>query len=1484
MGSLHQKVLKLWIVGSLCFVQGACSLGALFSDPKPSTESDVPNYQDTKTGCSNLDLSKPQLDVKGFRSLLKCANSGGALQSLMGLLDGLSDDQAEPLVDFVNRTFLSDSKLLHQIERTFYDLKETGRLEQLLQAIGKYLENPRLVQSIVGLWQDLHSTQGFFSRTVQINPDVLLFFKGFGEKISPKNTERLLDISLNLLDSQVYPEITERLRPVENRFYPLELVLKGLVEYFRENAERKRDLIRVLLEEVASGAILDVMDEVLGTAPETFKVEIPRLSSVLQVHSTPGFLQTPTIILDEISSLFHFGNARIDCLSGAKIVPNGTKKVIKEFLNEPTVESAKEYIKRGKALEMVATQAACDYSSGIFKYQDGIYKIAKTSAFDPMYRSLKILTSHPQQYDLVLELLGDIGPEEKSGIKNLIPLVTELNQRNLWNPLLLLLQVPQGEDRRWISSAVQEALLPRASLGNQSLYDLAIRVLSKLSVRKLTFFFEAVQEALRAESLPSLPKLIGVLREAYHTNAAHPFLNTMRRVFVEAPEKPKLFETLFVISESNDLANVIRDLSSVSKDGRLASILERTLGLVHHFAEKARDLTLVRQQVPIFIPKRRHNLRVKDLIPYPLTVEAEDPFEPCRKIDLTLGIDQDDRPGYAENLTQVLNCINTVSDREDLKQLVQYFKDRRDPDKNHNFLALPVNFFRDLRKRFSEEENNHLVDGFFKILQDRRVFRALDSLPFWIEPQRSGDMTSSVARSFLDLSFPLLQSREELRSLLQTVGKQALLHPDFLSLVRYLRDFSDQKPEPVPLPDLKQIDTERMMRWVHNKECQRNGSDSRRNREEEFARTIEIISDYQDGVTNWDIVNDQARRFWEDEEIRPRINEVLGKIADPKQSHPNKSINRALWRVLSYFTLESGEAPSRDRHFTPEYFMEWFRKQTQDIHLITYFYPDEKAPRVRLINSLDRLELILINADADTSDIPQFVLDIMGLPRHLGLHFLAEIGKAWGDEPKDLWPEEIVKMAEKTGKPPMKLQEAVKDIEEMEKWLADWMGFPAHERCHQVAPPRPDPDDLGHLSGNGRLGLFVPEKIKVSIYNSLQVGSYLKEMLPGSGGRFDGDLKVLRNLFFELYSSTPEGSRSDSSGMKNNLMLIIKLVQLGLGRQVGRHLRAYEEPSPELNDFSRGFIRGAQSPQIFRLLNLLLGQPAGHNLTWTILNQLFDLLDAPVVSQDLLEPERRAVLANQSDADQLLTRAKWSQEVARFKQLSFYLIASLGWMSRNGDQHPRVLPEKVLRVVAEAFEKHHSYLTRHPLFFGKMFKSDTLSYGLRSLYEDTQVAQKKKLSAFLTNLLQNPFTFSEALSVADRIDQHPQASASWNRLDDQIQAVLDHPDFQRLHIGDLADELIDYLLSEEEPQQSVSRKVREFVAEVLVADPREAVSPVERLLGLVAGRYDPDSLCFLRQTCGPERFYGTLRTLSTYIQNGELEKFLQKLERSVADP
>src|SRR5262245_26828237 len=74
-----------------------CSLG-LFGDGKDQDALKIPSYHEINKSCAGLDLSRPEMDVVTFRHLLACFNSQGALEPIQQLVDKLSDEQVNSLI------------------------------------------------------------------------------------------------------------------------------------------------------------------------------------------------------------------------------------------------------------------------------------------------------------------------------------------------------------------------------------------------------------------------------------------------------------------------------------------------------------------------------------------------------------------------------------------------------------------------------------------------------------------------------------------------------------------------------------------------------------------------------------------------------------------------------------------------------------------------------------------------------------------------------------------------------------------------------------------------------------------------------------------------------------------------------------------------------------------------------------------------------------------------------------------------------------------------------------------------------------------------------------------------------------------------------------------------------------------------------------------------------------------------------------------
>src|SRR5690606_24049072 len=85
---------------------------------------------------------------------------------------------------------------------------------------------------------------------------------------------------------------------------------------------------------------------------------------------------------------------------------------------------------------------------------------------------------------------------------------------------------------------------------------------------------------------------------------------------------------------------------------------------------------------------------------------------------------------------------------------------------------------------------------------------------------------------------------------------------------------------------------------------------------------------------------------------------LFRKISDPGQHAPSYPLTKALLNTLRYFTLDRTKPDQEEfsyreatpsRHFRRDDLYRWLGSLSKTYRPITYFYPGEEAPRVRLV-------------------------------------------------------------------------------------------------------------------------------------------------------------------------------------------------------------------------------------------------------------------------------------------------------------------------------------------------------------------------------------------------------------------------------------------------------------------------------------------------------------------------------------------------------
>ncbi len=162
--------------------------------------------------------------------------------------------------------------------------------------------------------------------------------------------------------------------------------------------------------------------------------------------------------------------------------------------------------------------------------------------------------------------------------------------------------------------------------------------------------------------------------------------------------------------------------------------------------------------------------------------------------------------------------------------------------------------------------------------------------------------------------------------------------------------------------------------------------------------------------------------------------------------------------------------------------------------------------RIRLVNDLDRLELIAINAD----------FKAFGLVANMGMGFIREIGLAWGDVPEDQRPTSL-----SLHKDPSQ----VRTLKEVQEFIVAEMSKYDKRMLQRLGDCDP--------RGRGRIRRFVASRLcnsevfdlSARVFNLRFLLPLLTDELPKKDGGAGG-LEFLRDLFYALYDGNSDAQRN----------------------------------------------------------------------------------------------------------------------------------------------------------------------------------------------------------------------------------------------------------------------------------------------------------------------------------------------------------------------
>ena len=1406
------------------------------------------SYQRDIPECTELRLSSPILDPPSARAILKCMNAGGALKPVQRLADRLTDAQLESLLSVANQNLFQNNRVLHGLERTYYDLDKAEALDPAIRAVSKLTENPEVISNAIALFQGLDDSDRALLLRILQKLSIKMTDTGFASG---------LDAVMTLASSDAFTEIETKFRGDSPSNRSLLSLTQDLVNYLSTGELPNEfrflpDLVTVL----KNGKLFEVLDETLGSNEDELRAGVSDLS---------GFLRTALSSngqgMSDVHGLFSTQHQPTPCLQGSKTVPDTLMHIV-QTLAMKTPADATDYLQRGDFLLAATLEPFCSFPAGAKASMQAMSRLARAGDIQPGIRLLKNFYNEVVPPDaqgdrpalrLLDRFLGD------PAFESMIPVMAEFADRGALEDMLFVVALPRPEDRAPLVDTLSFFTDPQPDLGNRSIEESLNHLIQKAGAMKLARLALSLRPLIDRDQPVVLPALKS-FRTAEFINDAHPFWLLLRNVASHAPEYGDALALMTTIASYPEFEDTVRMTSAFGTDGRMKELLGTFVTLFHGLA--ARDSTSIHAgREPVFVPERRHNLssRSVPLKPALGSAASASPLDACTLLAGNASIADTRSAAFDPEWDELLTCLTADQKYSDVRDALSDLRTEK-TENGESYLAFAIERIKSLS--FTKDELGYFSDRWVSGMDNGKFFRILDVAKDWT--------AEHLTRPLLDLARPLIQeSRTEFRHL-ETFAASVFRRGDSPQILSFLDQVSrkDLEPSPDPLENhAGRYDFGRIVRWVKNKECAAFNSGEV---PDDYAnhRALQVIDEYENAVNSWE----EPRFRYSFDDLTTRFEPALRKMGDPAQSNPDHGFADSLLNTWRYFSLQPGQAPNQTQHYTPEYLLHFMGDRSNDYRLISYYYPGAKSPRVRLVNSLDRLELVVINADIDNVDP---ITHKLGL--NLGKKVLTDIALSWGDEPYEIWPKAVQELFPPGGrKRPRTLQETVAEVYHYQNLLEDLIGYPKRKKCHEVADPNDPVEMQKHetwfwdpvhdltAAANLLMGLDLPA-LRRNLYNTRQVIDVIQEEAPGSPSAHQGGLKVLRDFFYELYESTPSNEHGTLAGSRNNLSFVTLYAKSGTDRAVSRGLRGQDlvEPGahsydPVLLDAFSAAVNAATAPELPAVVRTLTSRDLDHRLIWAATRQVFDVLD---MADDKPDEATRIQRIQGLGAPPDSTVQAAILESARMKQSGFYLFATA--------QRLGIVPGTV-KAIQAVLDHHLDYLIeesekpKDQNLVSDLIRSPDISSFLRASSESTDATGRGRFADFLQGALSDPSLGVDAVTVFKSIRQDAVAKDALTKVQTAYDRLKSEPSYQQLNPGDLYRDAMDFLEdgSPGDPRAPLtSRRVREYLAE------RLETGDLEQILVLI--QRDPDRFEKIIESANPY-MDSQVRDLFTTVRLGLL--------------
>jgi hypothetical protein len=944
----------------------------------------------------------------------------------------------------------------------------------------------------------------------------------------------VLDALISFLDSPALISLARRLEGTK-------LPGAGTFLHAALHASLSRGLDRALVASVADGSLFRALDTFAaerGVLGETARLKA--LIADLTGSRSPGILG--------LSQLVETLRRPISCLSGSRTMQAPLDFVL-DGLSGLRDDEVEQLLRRQSVLQVAIAGSICTYPAELQSHYPAFQELASSEL---LFVGTSLSSALHDQGISALLMDSMEGP-----LPELAPVLSHLAENDALGDFLLLFSLIPERSRVGLRSAAASLLRPRAELSGASLLEAIRQPMTHLTVEDLEALVGAVGKLLDSPEAKLKPAL-EALRSVFHMNRAHPFSGSFTHVLTRPERSSAVFRMLGRWSSEReaDFRDALGFLGEMTlqSDGRFNDILSSLLRVFAKYAsqgEPARPLPVLDVPVLNAAGMRAHSwssANLKDFMPARLRRRSA-----CDALHPGVRLDWFDTPSGAASLRSFVECLGDDPAAAPLRENVFDWLLARRSREGSPLLGQMIGQLHALG--LNPEASRELLGSGSALLVD--LLAPLSDRTF-------SNALSQVISKIVDGSGESFERLERLAGRLLRNGSVGEALAAFEEAA--LADSASSAFE-----DREEFDLAAFGPVLGRYECIQDEGARRR-------RAEDLADDYRHGVVNWRLDSYSMRppRHWSDERLREDLLPLIQKLSSPAHG----PLIEGLTRFMSRFRDPSRLSELKD----------WLAVRVNDWRVIPYFHPDEQQPRARMVNSLDLLELLVINSDFN------FVL-----PENYALKFLTSVALAWGDEPRDSWPA-LVRSMYPHGKRPPTLREAYSEILETLELSEKWIGYPRLPDCR---------------GGFSRTGVL-PHWLKARVFNMRQSVVVISEALPGAPGSRSGGLKLLRELLFDMYQSTPEDHRGTSEGWSNNLSAGVQMAKLGAFRQIGRGARLALLPGNEtalLGSVISGLAEASSVPSTPRLLRALLagGSPreGAGELVLSLMGRAETVLDDP---------------------------------------------------------------------------------------------------------------------------------------------------------------------------------------------------------------------------------------------------------------------------------